>query len=181
MKHFTMILLVAISLITVSNSQALQKELSFMFWFDHNPPTKNDTEFFIDAADAIDKLSANNLELEKAANKKGMSIRDNGYSERVLDALLSKNGIERDFFYDLEKVQLILMTRMFLNNCKVNNECTEGQAKQYSEQFVKFANTKTSENREVSRGKAVNAFNDAMLKSMVRWFTIKTIKGIIKR
>lgn len=181
MKHFKMILLVAISLVTVSNSQALQKELSFMFWFDHNPPTKNDTEFFIDAADAIDKLSANNVELEKAAKSKGMSIRDNGYAERVVDALLAKNDIKSNFFYDLEKVQLVLMTRMFLNNCKVNNECTEAQAKQFSEQFVKFANTKTSESRDTSRIEAANAFNDVMLKSLVRWFTIRTIKGIIKR
>ena len=74
-----------------------------MLCFGHNPPTKNDNEFFIDAADAIDKLSGNILELEKAAQKKEINILDNDYAERILVALLSKNGIERDFFSDLEK------------------------------------------------------------------------------
>lgn len=152
-----------------------------MFWYDHIPPTENDKNFFNGAADAIEALHANNTELETVAKKKGIEIYDNNDAIGILDVIIEKNEISEDFFYELEKAQLILLTKMFLNNCKVNNECTEETAKKYSERFVQFANKQASKNRDTSQFEAVNRRNDLILRMMVHTFSRQIIKGMFDR
>lgn len=161
-------------------SSGLEKNLSLMFWFDTNPPTKNDRKFFDGVADSINMLQRNNNELEAKAKSCGIQIVDNKYAEAILNDLLKHYDIRNDFFYDLETVQLILVIKMLVNNCRVSGSCSDKKAKEYSAQFVKFAKQKTNEGRDRTRTENINNVNKALLSAVIGGIVVSTVSNVME-
>ena len=68
---------------------------------------------------------------------------------------------------------------MFLNNCRVNKECSEKQAVNYSEQFLRFAEKETNKERDISQSNLVNNRNNVLLSAVVGAFVVSTISSVI--
>ena len=171
--------LTLITIVTTQLTYSLDKNLKLMFWFDSKPPTQSDKKFFDGVAKSINVLKSNNIELEQDSKRKSISIVSYQYAENTLSSLLDKHHISKAFFYDLEKAQLIMVTRMFLNNCRVNKECSEEQAINYSEQFLRFAEKETSKERDTAQNELVNNRNNILLSAMVGAFVVSTVSNVI--
>jgi hypothetical protein len=156
----------------------LETDLVLSFWFDNNPPTTNNKKFFKDTAEAIRIFESNNSKLESSGIKYGISTVDTQHSLRVLDAMISKNRIPDDFFYDLEKAQLLLATKMLFNQCRVLKNCSDREAKDQANSLLKFAKKKTSEGRILTKKRAVDANNDLALSLIVGGVAAAYVGGI---
>ena len=174
MKTFLIIFSLLFS--TVSSS-ALETKLDLTFWYDNTPPTEKDESFFNGAKKAIQVLQNNNSELEAIAKEKGISIVDNEFSKKVVDDLLKKHDINKDFFYNLEKAQLIMVVKMLINKGRTGKEYTESDALDYSDQFITFAEKETSKNRDISKSISFN-LDDALLATMVGGYVVTMINGL---
>ena len=156
---------------------ALETTLSLTFWYDNTPPTQKDKKFFNGVKTALQTLKNNNDELEEKAKNKNISLIDDNTAKKIVNKLLKEHNIDNNFFYNLEKAQLIMVVKMLVNNSKVSNEYTEKDALNYSDQFIVFAEKETSKNRDISKNISFN-IDDVLLGAMVGGFVVSMVNSM---
>jgi hypothetical protein len=79
-------------------SQAIERELHFMFWYNITPPTEDATEFFDGVSKSVNMLNSNNNEIKTNGNKKGVALAGNKHASKILNTLLKKIILKKTFF-----------------------------------------------------------------------------------
>ena len=149
-----------------------------MFWFGSQPPTNSDSDFFKGVSQSVETLTANNREIEREGKAKNIRLVEDQYAEGIVQKLSKQHGVKNGFFYNVERVQLILVVKMLFNHCRVSKTCSNKAALSQANQFVEYAKNQTSAGRDNSKRQSIDDRNDILLLAIVGGLAAATIKGI---
>lgn len=162
------------------NLSAYNKNINIKVWYDNDPPTANDKSFYIDAKNALVELEKNNIELEDNCQKQNIKVFTLDDARLLYYKFEKELNIPKDFFYDIEKAQLISAVKMYVNVCHLTNGCTDSQVYNFIKtQLINGMYKLADKNRDLNRTNDIKNRNSAILLGFTSAVLVSTVSNIV--